>query len=88
MYGMFMKGTTFGTEPFIQTDPKTLKVIGGAALNIYDTIAEYYEFDYSVKYATNWYEFNEVGALVGGAAGDVSSKNMHWCNMHSTVQYN
>ncbi len=71
---MSMKGSTFGTEPFIQTDPKTRSVIGGVALDIFDTIAKYHELDYTISYSTNWYEFNEVGSLVGGAAGDVNIK--------------
>ncbi len=71
-----MKGSTFGTEPFIQTDSEKQNVIGGAALDIFDTFAKYYKIEYTIKLATDWYELDKVGSLIGGAGGDVSTKIM------------
>ncbi len=69
-----MNRSTYGVKPYLNVDLQALKVQGGVSIDIFDIFANYYEFRYSMNYASNWLTVNQDGTM-GGALGEVKLTN-------------
>ncbi len=74
--GITIHGSVFTVKPFIEVNFDTMAVEGGVTLDILKTMANYYNFNYTVRYSHNWFEFHADGSITG-ALGEVIIQYFH-----------
>ncbi len=68
--GITLHGNVYTVKPFIEVDLEKMEVVGGVTLDILKTMSNYYNFNFTLRYSHNWFEFHPNGSITG-ALGEV-----------------
>lgn len=70
LHGTNLRGSIFSVMPFIDFDVETKEIHSGVTMDLLKTLAKKFQFDFSVKLSTTWFEFWPDGSITG-ALGEV-----------------
>ncbi len=68
--GITLDGSVYSIRPFLEVNFDTMAVEGGVTLDIFKTIANYYDFNYTIRFTPKRFQFHPNGSI-SGALGEV-----------------